>query len=226
MLEEKINIRCPHCDAKLTPVIQTCININLEPDVKPDIISGKLLRHTCPHCNKEYYQHSFTYHDPDKKLLFIMNDIPEERMKLISYRGPEIHPFMIFRWQHYTIRLVRNASELAEKIEIFDNSRDDRVIEVLKREAKNTFKKTKGADLPEDTDIQFIYMHLGKTGERLVNFINGEPKLIYEINETLYKPLKQAILAARYTTDIDPSVIVCPEWADEYVPIKTMKLPQ
>ena len=128
----KINFTCNHCNKEYPWEYDTYVNVSENPQFKEDIMEGKAFAPVCPHCGAvQVVQYSLLYVDPDKKLAIAMypradRDISTEAEK------PAEKVQEILNMGDYTMRLVENSNDLAEKIIIGDSPYDDRLVEMMK----------------------------------------------------------------------------------------------
>ena len=124
-LENIHKVHCPSCKAENEVNIWDSINVTLDPEIKPELLNGKIFKYNCIKCNFEFkLEYPFLYHDMDKKIMIWYSKeqgIMPKIEKLIdgSYPG--------------RLRRVYEKSRLIEKINIIDDCLDDMIIERLKR---------------------------------------------------------------------------------------------
>jgi len=74
---EPADISCPGCHTKQTVMLYDSLNVTLDPEVKKDVIDGKINVFKCYNCNAEIIvQKAFLYHDMSQHFCayFIPND--------------------------------------------------------------------------------------------------------------------------------------------------------
>ena len=164
---------CNHCHQQTEVQTLQSINVALDPALKTRVKDGSLFVWECPYCgtrNLALYQ--TLYHDPDARLMvwLLPGDAPP----------PAAVSEAVASLEGYTLRLVREAGDLIEKVNIHDALLDDVIVEMCKwvtrRElAQKTpsalnaplrFLRTEGADndlvfaLPLDGQMQVLNVGL------------------------------------------------------------------
>ena len=90
------------------------------------------------------------------------------------------------RKENYLIRIVRTQNELREKIAIFDEGLDDRIVEIFKIYILATFQK----DNPNFKAIEILYFR--DDNKNYVQIIaDGKPQGVAEIPNAFYEKLSQ-----------------------------------
>ena len=120
----KSNVTCPHCKNKFFVNLIRSVNVNAAPDLKKKILSGRFFNHTCPICGENLnIQHPLLYMDYQKKIII-------SYCQADSFNN-EVNALNQFS-KDFTRRIVLSDEDLMEKIRIFDENLDDRVIELAK----------------------------------------------------------------------------------------------
>jgi hypothetical protein len=84
------SIACPFCRQPITIQVQQIVDVGEQPELKQQLLAGRLNSFTCPHCrNAGALATPFFYHDPDKELalLFIpmnLNVKEADQQKMIG----------------------------------------------------------------------------------------------------------------------------------------------
>lgn len=122
-------IKCPHCGEKIDFVYWESINVTLNPDMKERVLNGEAFRCECPHCNQSFgVEYPTLYHDMDKHFMIHCNPMlmhEETRQMMRTLLQLEMLP-------DYRQRFTLEQNEMKEKILIFENDLDDRIIEIMK----------------------------------------------------------------------------------------------
>lgn len=135
-LNEKQTVKCPKCGEICEMTIWQSITVSDSPDLKDDLLKGKINILKCASCGQTaLFPSPLLYNDSSKKLLISFapqNNRAEqlrlfEEMKLSSKKSGELK-----NYPDYNLRFVPSFNELLEKILIFDNNLYDKVIEVIK----------------------------------------------------------------------------------------------
>ena len=162
-------VNCSRCHQPTDIPVRQSINVALDPELKARVKDGSLFVWECPYCGtRNLALYETLYHDPDAKLM----------VWLLPGGGtpPKAVEDAVKGLEGYTLRLVRDAGSLIEKVNIQDAALEDTVLEMCKwvtrRElsAKNPaaiqaqlrFLRTEGADndlvfaLPLDGQMQVL----------------------------------------------------------------------
>ena len=136
-LPTQMKITCPKCGKESDFTVWQSVNTSLDPDMKEKVLSRELFRFVCPHCGAETeIDYPFLYHQmEDKIMIYYVQDEEgyNDAVKALSggasgeNRDP-VKPVM----EGYLRRIVTSHNDLIEKIRIFDDGRDDRIIEIMK----------------------------------------------------------------------------------------------
>ena len=132
-------IHCPGCKKPAEVTMWESINAGLDPELKAQVLDGSLFAFTCPSCGiKESLAYPSLYHDPEQRFMawwMPSNDEKQQQAYLEDLNKAELG------LPDYRLRLVPNLNCLKEKILIFDNGLDDRVIELIKMAAWTQLKE-------------------------------------------------------------------------------------
>ncbi len=141
-----MGMSCPNCGRETEFPVFPYINVEDEPRFKDEILSGRLFHFACRECAFETpVNYNMIYKDREKKLLVFLfpgeEDVPAELdEELGAYEDG---------WR---MRMVRDARDLSETIEIRDHGRDDRVLSAMKILARILF-----AEKNPDTVLGTLY---------------------------------------------------------------------
>lgn len=141
-----MGMSCPNCGRETEFPVFPYINVEDEPRFKDEILSGRLFHFACRECAFETpVNYNMLYKDREKKLLVFLfpgeEDVPVELdEELGAYEDG---------WR---MRMVRDARDLSETIEIRDHGRDDRVLSAMKILARILF-----AEKNPDTVLGTLY---------------------------------------------------------------------
>ena len=187
--QRKITVTCPKCNKSHPFTIWQSINTSLDPEMKAAVIDLSAFLFECPTCGeKNYVNYSFLYHQMVDKIMihYASSDKDaEEVCKMLAGDAPA-GMLQDMRKNNYLTRLVRTHNELREKIMIFDNGLDDRIIELLKADIFNTFIK----DNPDSKDVEILYFR-GDEKNYIQILADGKSQGIEELSDELYEELAQ-----------------------------------
>lgn len=137
-------IECPKCGEKSNFGIWDSVNVSADPDLKEKVLNGDLFKFQCPKCHEETYVHyPCLYHDMEK--LFMIYYLPNEQTE--DEINKSMQPFLKYSkmYDGYKFRIVRDQNRLIEKVAVFDDLKDDMIIEALKTVVAHNLS-------PEDVD--------------------------------------------------------------------------
>ena len=128
-------IRCPSCGTVTEMTLWQSLTADDSPDLKDDLLKGKVNIFKCRECSQAaLVPEPLLYTDANCKLMISFSPCqPEkraglfEKIKEASRKSGELDTL-----EEYNLRFVTEYNELLEKILIFDNGLNDKVIEVIK----------------------------------------------------------------------------------------------
>lgn len=135
-ISTKEMIKCPACGEKSELTVWQSITVSDSPDLKADLLKGKINVFSCGACGqKALFPSPLLYSDDEKKLVISFSPQTDnekgqqifEEIKRSSKESGELE-----NYPDYNLRFVTSYNELLEKILIFDNGLHDKVIEVIK----------------------------------------------------------------------------------------------
>lgn len=120
---------CDGCHRKNEFDVTEYVNAQENPALKEQLVSGRLFLQKCPSCGHEnIVVSSMLYEDPDLHLIVEMvpqGDHEEGKRLERTYSGSVVS-------ENYRKRVVHEPNDLLEKIAVFSEGLDDRVIEIMK----------------------------------------------------------------------------------------------
>lgn len=135
-INTKKQLPCPHCDQMNNVTVWNSITADDSPDLKSDLLHGKINFYVCGNCGcRALMPDPMLYHDNAKKLIMSFSPCADEeraerlyeKMAESSEQSGEMK-----KLEGYNLRFVTDINDLMEKILIFDNGLNDKVIEVIK----------------------------------------------------------------------------------------------
>ncbi len=157
-------IKCERCGLEQTFIIWESLNVTLDPGQKRELLEGKFTYFICKNCQwSSRIVYPLLYHDMGKRFMIWLwtgsNDPTNEQ--LLDFR-------LVSSYQY---RLVTSIEELIEKILIFDQGLDDRIIEMYKLRLIGQFEND-----PEQSSGKIYFLNIGKsdTGEVMELFYKHE----------------------------------------------------
>ena len=132
----KQSIKCPKCAQMSDITVWTSITVKDSPDLKADLLKGKINIFRCPSCSHMGLMPSpMLYHDEDKRLMISFSPCSDPVLKEQLFENIERsskESGELEKLEGYNLRFITDYNELLEKILIFDNGLNDKPIEVLK----------------------------------------------------------------------------------------------
>ena len=188
-LPTKMKITCPKCGKESDFTIWQSVNTSLDPDMKEKILSRELFKFVCPHCGAEIeIDYPFLYHQmKDKIMIYYVQDEEgyNDAVKVFSGEAPEgKQDTEKLVMGDYLRRIVTSQNDLIEKIRIFDDGRDDRLIEIMKAYFVEPVAK-------ENPDMGMFTLYYDGDRERISFVIISEEKACgtFDAPEGMYEDL-------------------------------------
>ncbi len=131
----KEQIKCPSCGQLSEMTVWESITAADSPDLKAELLSGKLNIFRCASCGAAaLVPNPVLYTDSEKRLMitFVPSADMEKHTNLLAVRSASKDSGELGGISEYNLRFVSTYNEFLEKILIFDNGLQDKVIEVLK----------------------------------------------------------------------------------------------
>lgn len=125
-----MKIICPNCKTEDDFTIWHTINVDVNPEIRDKVKSGKLFEYTCSKCNETFsVEYRFLYHDCTNR--FMIWYFPKHEYD-ISKEIIEINNIDFINNYDETLRIVDDKKRLIEKINIFEDRLNDFAIEMIK----------------------------------------------------------------------------------------------
>lgn len=161
-----VQARCRHCGTEAEIPAYNIINVRENPEIKEQLLEGKLFIWTCPHCGTDnLVRYPLLYHDPDQKLLIWLSDgIPEVEARMAETVSGEAG------LADYTARMVDTPGDLMEKIKIYDAGLEDVPMEICKFVVRQ--------EMDKDVDLKFFRMEGADHRILLTYPENGEMQIV------------------------------------------------
>ena len=180
-------LRCENCGEEMNVPMTEYVDVSEDPGYKAAILDGSFFMVKCPRCGDEtLVEYPVMYMDPSEKLtIYLAPDHEDDlidQLNSLEIPDDEVDPDAVFR-------VVSFSSQLLEKIMIFDNGRDDRVMELYKAVVTESIRE----DWPDVTPADLIYY--ANNGEEYLiiwdesTAPDGE-KLTVLLDDGLYRKLK------------------------------------
>lgn len=198
-------ITCPSCKKTSDFEFWETMNMSLNPELKERILNYDVFRFICPFCGDEQFVHySFLYHDPDKKTMLFFVQSNEEKEKVQELFAQDK---ALMDAQGYRRRIVMGIDALTEKIRMFDESLDDRIMEVFKifvyGQVQNELLK-----MTNDEDIDYVLFDQHLDGASYFVFVkDGASIAELPFDATTYVELAEKVKQDLEKLTLDDSVV-------------------
>ena len=148
-----MQVTCSKCGSAFEAASYQSINVGSDPQLKERVRDGSLFVAECPYCGaRNLLKYNTLYHDPAARLMVWL--LPD------GFEPPAAVEEAVKELEGYTLRRVKEAGELIEKVCIADAGLEDTVMEVCKwvtrqelvakypeaAQAPLKFLRTEGAD--------------------------------------------------------------------------------
>ncbi|HJJ55475.1 MAG TPA: CpXC domain-containing protein [Methanocorpusculum sp.] len=121
-------ISCPKCGSKQEFTMYTSINAATDKELSDKYLSGELTTLKCQHCGfTGIVEYPLLYHDLNKKFSIFFSPDKDTRSEPLP---KDVLPHHLVSSMRF--RLVHHSEDFREKIFIFRDSLDDRIIETVK----------------------------------------------------------------------------------------------
>jgi hypothetical protein len=138
---DKITLTCPICKLDHEATLQRRIDVSEQKDSKEKLLKGEYFHFVCPDCGYTSELHyGSLYVDRDiRELIYLAEE--KEAEQSVAEKAAEKSADDLFFWKSgdSLLRIVHSAKDLREKILIFENGLDDRIVEMCKGIALSQF---------------------------------------------------------------------------------------
>ena len=130
-------ITCPDCGTEGDFTIWRSVNTQLSPEAKKRVLNGEIFKFKCPKCgNVSNVVYDMLYHQMEDEIMIHLatedDAVDEAAESFDKIANGTMMPGIDLQQSDYTFRIVRDQNQLREKIYIFDQGLDDRIIELMK----------------------------------------------------------------------------------------------
>ena len=148
---------CSHCGRSTSVPTRQSLNTALDPELKSRVKDGSLFVWECPYCGqRNLAQFPLLYHDPEAKLMVWL--LPGEEPL------PPQAAQAVQQLEGYTLRRVREAGALIEKVNLQDAGLEDTVMEMCKWVTRQEL----AAKNPEALQAKLRFLRLDGADHNLV----------------------------------------------------------
>jgi len=177
-----ITIKCPYCQSDFEFRKWDSVNAAIDKAAKERILSGQFFVCTCSHCHKAHrIATPCLYHDPQQKLMiYLLPDGGSDKLEEINAIAKQFDA-------DYRFRIVTNEDRLIEKIYIFDEQLNDRVIEMYKL-LYQIFVQEENPN----KEITDAYFNIGQEEKSLAFTTENKDLLLVPFDEKIYQKVAEA----------------------------------
>ena len=127
--QKTITVNCPACFEDSSFKIYSAIDAARNPELKEKIFSREIFKFSCPLCGEEILvAYDCTYTDPEKKcVVALVSDMEQDSQSVLKVEG-------------HTLRIVSSINEFVEKIALWEDGIDDKVVELYKIMLEDQFE--------------------------------------------------------------------------------------
>ena len=199
-------VSCKNCNKQTEIELRQSINVALDPELKARVKDGSLFVWECPYCgqrNLALYQ--TLYHDPDAKLMVWL--LPGQA------QPPQAVANAVKELEGYTLRIVREAGDLIEKVNLHDAGLDDTVLEMCKWVMRRELAD-KNPDAA-DAKLRFLRME-GADNELVMAFpLNGQMQVI-NVGFNVYEDARGILMRNPSVKPADGFAQVDAAWIEQF----------
>lgn len=157
-LISKASVICCECGSRQEIDVYKSINTSLDPELKAKVKDGSLFVWECPGCGKmNLAKYETLYHDPDKKVMIWLSEKEPGAEMIAIVNHTEA-------MGGYTLRRVTDVGGLMEKVMIFEEGLDDKVIEMCKYVTKIEMAAKMGE--AKAAEVMALPMHFYRVDEK------------------------------------------------------------
>ena len=135
-INTKQSVKCPKCSQMSDVTVWSSITVKDSQDLKSDLLAGKVNMFRCACCEHiALMPNPMLYHDEERKLMisFAPTNDPFVKEKMFNdIKESSKDSGELEKLEGYNLRFITDYNELLEKILIFDNDLNDKVVEVIK----------------------------------------------------------------------------------------------
>ena len=197
-----IDYTCPYCGKSFPAEIYESVTADTDEDLRDRCVSGDLFRVSCPKCRREFMiQFPLVYIDRRHKfVLWLLDKEPDSHM-LKEFAGP-------LAAAGYRLRRVTTLQEFTEKIQIFEDEVDDRLVELARYDSLIEFIDNRKGSAEDVTSIDY---QKTENGVMKINVRTGDKGMAFLIPvELIEEEMNQN--RERYEVDDSTFPVISSDW--------------
>lgn len=180
---EEEMLKCPKCGKEQLVKRYESVNVTLNPEIKEKIKSGYFFVFECEECHVQIPMiYPCLFHDMENRhMVWLVPNCNEEQIEQINEinANNDIPKDFTINYQN---RIVKNSDSFREKVLIWDEGLDDRVMEIL----KIVYMSKVEDDLKNRKLINVLFEVLDSGYAFIFVFEEGEPGMV-NIDMDLYR---------------------------------------
>lgn len=211
-INRTIKVTCEQCQKESEFEVWDSINTSINPEMHDKVLQGEQFIFTCPFCGaQKVMMYQTLYHDAENHFMVSLsspNDINEIEDAFKKNLQTTIidQPDAIYKY-----RIVHDIRAYLEKIQIFDDGLDDRIIELMKCVYATEFRNSN-----PDTTITILY-HTGEEGTCFIAITDERIIKQLQFDKIFYKKMFD-ITAMHLPLEKEHSQFVYDqEWATQFL---------
>jgi hypothetical protein len=175
-------LACPRCNHTQEIPTWDSINVTLNPQLKVDLFANKINTITCGRCRyHSMIGKDLLYHDMQMRVMifeqYSSHDIMDQLDTLKQHCAQNA-------FRDYRFRIVKSRRGLIEKILIFQDGFDDRVVELMKL---TVISHAADLDARDDQDVLLYYCGSNERQDLLFRtFVDEAEKNVYGVSRQQY----------------------------------------
>ena len=144
-----IRYTCPYCGKTFETEIYDSVTADTDEDLRDRCVSGDLFRISCPKCKREFMiQYPLVYVDRRHRFVIWLKEEEPGAETVKALAGP-LAP------AGFRLRRVTTLQEFVEKIQIFEDEVDDRLVELAKYDSLIEFIDNRKGTAEDVTSIDY-----------------------------------------------------------------------
>lgn len=163
------NITCISCGKGSPFRYWDMIDPMFDRSVKDKVLSGELFTFTCPHCGfKRRVTYDCIYQEMGRGIYLHLVTTENSYMQAVNmYADRDEHSGYVLSSE--IVRIVLSQNQLAEKIRIFDEGLDDRIVEIIK-----AYYLTELYQQVPDFEAEEVLFYKNDAGEYEIAFLSKD----------------------------------------------------
>lgn len=201
---------CDHCHSTNEFDVTEYVNAQRNPQLKEKLIEGKLFLQRCPKCGSEnIVVSSMLYEDDD--LHYLVEMVPAGDTKTGKHLERKyLSQDAQDNAGRYQKRVVHEPNDLLEKIAVFEEGLDDRVIEIMKLSAAAAILNR------QKIDVSGMYFSPSENGREFDVLVKNEFYGTIPFQQKLYDQIRDSYLPLLNSHEASASLVDM-DWALEVI---------